>query len=94
MEQIKLNHWYIIGNNFTIALPRYHVSIEPLALGKKAMFVLYVQDGAENASYYSFKSLEDAISFTENGIANCEKFSEIIDVYNEMYEVKKLSKKK
>ena len=87
--RIKLNHWYVKGDELSIALMQFHVRISiGLDLDDSIFFVLTVNNSNMENIYLYFSSLEEAIDFTENTIDKCESLDEIKNIYKEQYQGK------
>ena len=96
MNMIKLDHWYLHGNELAISLMRYYVSIKLINDDGNNIFILRVTTGmAEKEVPLMFDSLEDAIVFTEDVINKCATIDEIKQVYYDtLYDKEKVYKKK
>ena len=83
---IKLNHWYVNNNTMSISLMKYYASINMVLLNNKVCFVLEIINDERKSIYLSFKSLEDAISFTEDVVSNYSyTLDDIVDEYKRNY---------
>ena len=90
MSNFELNHWFINGNELSISLMRYYVSIDT------EIMLLKVIDSNRKQIYLDFDSIEEAVTFTEAVIDKCLTYEEIKKAYNTYYsndESKTFSKK-
>ncbi len=92
MRRIGLNNYYVVGSEIRISLPNCYVSIKPLFNDSMVYYHLYIINNQRQELVLTFDNLEDAISFTEDTIDNCDSFIEIIEGY-EFYKTKYESKK-
>ena len=74
-------------NTLFIALLRFHISINILN-NNKFIYYRMVVTGEREELTLNFYSIEDAILFTENDIANCHNIQEVIAIYDEKYDKK------
>jgi len=87
MNYIKSNNWYVRENNLSISLMNFHVEIEGVIRNNILSYNLIVVQSEKviKEKSFMFKNLEDAITFTEDVIAECWTLSEINDEYNKIY---------
>lgn len=90
MERIKLDHWYITGNELGISLMNFFARINMVERVDGLKFRLGVYYDSKEVQVYYFDDLENAIGFTENTISKCFYPEEIIDAYNKKYGEKTL----
>ena len=86
MNRIGLNHWYLEGNELSISLLNFYVEINILKNNQFIYFQTKVKDNEEKELTYNFYAIEDAISFTEKVVANCQNTKEVLVRYGEMFE--------
>ncbi len=83
---IKLNHWFVNHNTMSIGLMNYYASINMVLLDNNICFVLEIINNERKSMYLSFKSLEDAITFTEEVVSNYSfNFDDIKEEYKNKY---------
>ena len=83
---IKLNHWFVNHNTMSIGLMNYYASINMVLLDNNICFVLEIINNERKSMYLSFKSLEDAITFTEEVVSNYSfTFDDIKEEYQNKY---------
>ena len=78
MTELKLNKWYINGNDLKISIASYFISIER---EKDDLYILYSVDNKGHNILLSFESLEEAVSFTETNFTKHSDRNTIIDKY-------------
>lgn len=83
MRRMELNHWFVKENGLSISLLRYHVSIEPEGDNS---FIMYIVDGKGRSTLLNFKSLEEAVIFTEKIVDKSNNHRDIIKKYLEKYQ--------
>ena len=91
--KIELNHWFVKDNELSIALLEYFVKIEVLSDNGEVYYNLIVA-GKNEILIFGFHSLEDAISLTENTIANSYSDKDIVESFIEQNKSKTLVKRK
>ena len=94
MSRIGLNPWYINGNELSISLMNYYVSIEMVNDDGDISFLLNISTGAGGKNIVlPFKEIEDAIVFTENIVRFSDNFDEIKRIYYDtLYDQKRYFK--
>ena len=86
MEKIELNHWYVKENELSISLMKFYVNIK---ISKNDEFIYYQLSIIENSNtelVFNFYTIEDAISFTEQVVANSFDINEVREKYILMFE--------
>ena len=94
MPRIELNHWFIKDNKLSISLWHFYVAINMFLYDDEIIFQLKVNDDEKNYMGFNFFTLEDAIDFTENVIANSSTLDDILNKYRESREKQKYGYKK
>ncbi len=84
MKKIDLNSWYVYNNKLDIYLKNIYANIE-ITPNEDNLCQLRVTDGSFNNVQFGFKTLEEAISFTENVVNKCMNDKQIIEEYNKIY---------
>ncbi len=84
MKKVELNHWFIDDNKLNISLMRFYVEIKPLVKNHKNVFSLKIINSERNELLCFFKTLEEAVSFTEESINLCQDFNEVMDAYHNL----------
>ena len=92
MKKVELNHWFIDDNKLNISLMRFYVEIKPLVKNHKNVFSLKIINSERNELLCFFKTLEEAISFTEESINLCQDFNEVMDAYHNLKNTKTKNK--
>ena len=94
MSRIELDHWFINGNELSISLMRYYVSIEMVKDDENITFLLNISTGSGGEKIVlPFKEIEDAIVFTENIVRFSDNFDEIRRIYYDtLYDQKRYVK--
>ena len=85
MSIMRLNHWFIGGNELSISLMRFYVRIEICQNDSFIYYRLEVYDNGKPYLIFNFYSLEDAVSFTENEISKCETYDDILARYKDLF---------
>ena len=87
----KKNDWYIDDNRLATSLMSFYVDIKLFANRENNHHILRVVDTNTEIKElsYEFTTLEDAIRFTENFVAKCRNFDEVIASFKEYSNEKK-----
>jgi len=94
MNRIKLDHWYLDENQLSISLMNFYVSIEIcLDFNNMLYYKLNINDSKNNKLIIYFQTIEDAISFTEQIVANSLNLDEISNRYYLNFENNKIKTK-
>ena len=86
MRMLKLNRWYIEGNELRISLLRYYVNIMINEGEKGIEYIVKVIDKHNDILVIVLHSLESAISFVEDVINKSSDFNEIFDKCKEYFD--------
>ena len=81
MKKIQLNHWWVDNNKLSISLLRYYVDIHTTYKDSSLSYLLRVINNNQEQLIFSFSTLEEAITFTEDTINECKEFQEITEFY-------------
>jgi hypothetical protein len=84
MKKIDLNSWYVYNNKLDIYVNNIYANIE-ITPNEDDLCQLKVIDNSFNNVQFSFKTLEEAISFTESIVYRCMNDKQIIEEYNKLY---------
>ncbi len=84
MGKIELNYWFVNENALSISLMHFFVRIVPKIDSNIAYGLEVIDEKRENRILY-FKTLEDAMNFTEEIVSKCWKLAEVINNYNDNY---------
>ena len=93
MKSIDLNHWYIKDNEMSISLMNFYVSIQSFIDEKSSFYLLRVCNSDRGILNFSFPTLEEAVSFTEDTVASSFTLEDVTIAYMEKEEEKKQKRK-
>ena len=83
MNKIELDQWYVNGNNMSIDLGKFNVSIKTTNNRDGLNYETIINDN-DNSISIVFNSLEDAISFTEKIVRRCSDIENVMKKYNDL----------
>ena len=81
---MKSDYWNVGKNELSISLIDYYVKISINNDLGRLYYSLTVVDSDMRELNLLFRSLEDAVEFTEDKIVHCDTFSEILEFYKDM----------
>lgn len=83
MNNIKLNHWFINGNEMAICLAYFYVSVTITNKDNEICFIVKVakSDRTIKELTFEFYSLEKAITFVEGVVSGCKTPEEVMFGY-------------
>ncbi len=90
MKRIDYDHWFIKNNELTISLMRFYIKINILKNEDRVFYRLSVFEDNIEKLVFNFYNFEEAISFTENEISKCNTCNEILEIYKNYFEKKRL----
>ena len=92
MEIIKKTNWFVDENELKISTMNYYVSVNIKKNNKRLYFPVKVINSNHDELLMNLYSLEDVISFVENGISKSKNFDEIIEYYESYFKRDKMLK--
>ena len=84
MKKIDLSPWYVNNNKLDIYIKNIYVNIE-ITPNEENLCQLRVIDNSFNNVQFGFKTLEEAINFSETIVYKCMNDKQIIEEYNKLY---------
>lgn len=82
MKRLELNHWFSKDNKLDISLMRFYVEIN---ITNNNLFQMKIYDSNQDTIVLNFKTLEEAITFTEETINKCQNIDDITNNYTKTY---------
>lgn len=84
MDFIKRSNWYLDNNELKVSLLFFQVSISAIIKDNELFWLLNVKN-SNNELNFEFDTMEKAVTFTEDRIADCRTFEDVIADYEKYY---------
>ena len=91
MERMILDHWFVGRDELEISLMNFYVNIKIRSILDDLVFDVKIINGNMEYILLTFNGLGEAVSFTENVVRHCYDFDEILEVYNEYLDKRRLT---
>ena len=82
--RMVLDHWFVGKDDISISLMRFHVRIKINTIDDRLYYSLTITNSDMKELNLVFYSLVEAVDFTENKVAKCSDFAQVLELYKDI----------